>query len=221
MRLTLRTLLAYLDDVLEPAEIKEIGQKVAESETARELMVRIKQSVRSRRLTTPPADGPDSPFDSNIVAEYLDNTLPPEQIADIEKVCLESDVHLAEVAACHQILTLLLERPALVPPVAKSACTHLIRGREAIPSRRPGPEWTDRKDDETASAANDADDSSLFGLSAYRRQGPLLRWLLPLAGILLVGPSWPAIWITLTAPGRHRHSAHCLGPTLPGSVPAR
>ena len=28
MRLTLRTLLAYLDDTLEPTEIKQIGQKV-------------------------------------------------------------------------------------------------------------------------------------------------------------------------------------------------
>ena len=30
MRLTLRTLLAYLDDTLEPSETKMIGQKVAE-----------------------------------------------------------------------------------------------------------------------------------------------------------------------------------------------
>ena len=29
MRLTLRTLLAYLDDMLDPAETKRIGQKVA------------------------------------------------------------------------------------------------------------------------------------------------------------------------------------------------
>ena len=36
LRLTLRTLLSYLDDTLEPAQAKTIGTKVAESEQARE-----------------------------------------------------------------------------------------------------------------------------------------------------------------------------------------
>ena len=33
------------------------------------------------------------------VAAYLDNELSGEEIAEIEKICLESDVHLAEIAA--------------------------------------------------------------------------------------------------------------------------
>ena len=37
MRLTLRTLLAYLDDILEPAQTKEIGNKLAESKFASDL----------------------------------------------------------------------------------------------------------------------------------------------------------------------------------------
>ncbi|HMF10780.1 MAG TPA: hypothetical protein VKE94_00690, partial [Gemmataceae bacterium] len=78
MRLTLRTLLAYLDDTLDAAEIKRIGQKVAESETARELIARIKSVTRRRRLTTPPLTGSADKFDPNTVAEYLDNTLSPD-----------------------------------------------------------------------------------------------------------------------------------------------
>src|SRR5580765_1078395 len=108
MRLTLRTLLAYLDDTLEPSQAKLIGQKVAESDTAQELIARIKEVTRRRRLTTPPPAGPGSKVDANTIAEYLDNTLSPEQLAEVEQVCLASDVHLAEMAACHQILTLVL-----------------------------------------------------------------------------------------------------------------
>src|SRR5438874_9234815 len=84
VRLTLRTLLAYLDDTLEPAEIKRIGQKVAESDAARELIARIKQVTRRRRLTTPPDGGPGERFDANVVASYLDNELSSEQVAEIE-----------------------------------------------------------------------------------------------------------------------------------------
>src|ERR1043165_6371706 len=111
-----------------PAETKRIGQKVAESDAAQELIARIKQVTRRRRLTTPPAAGPNA-FEPNTVAEYLDNTLPPDQVAEVEKACLESDVHLAEIAAAHQILTLVLGQPALVPPTAKKRMYGLIHGR--------------------------------------------------------------------------------------------
>ena len=58
MRLTLRTLLAYLDDQMDAADIKQFGQRVAESDAAQELIARIRQITRRRRLTTPPATGP-------------------------------------------------------------------------------------------------------------------------------------------------------------------
>ena len=38
MRLTLRTLLAWLDDTLSPSEVREIGKQVAESPFAQELV---------------------------------------------------------------------------------------------------------------------------------------------------------------------------------------
>src|SRR5438094_9730224 len=103
LRLTLRTLLSYLDDTLEPAQAKAIGQKVAESDQARELMERIKQVTRRRRLTTPPAAGPGG-IDANTIAEYMDNEVTPEQEDEVEESSLDSDEQLAEATASHEML---------------------------------------------------------------------------------------------------------------------
>src|SRR5262249_28326009 len=135
MRLTLRTLLAYLDDTLDPSQAREIGQKVTESHVAQELIDRIKKVTRRRGLTIPPAAGPDK-IDANIVAEYLDNDLPADKVAEVEEHALGADVVLAEIAACHQILALVLGEPAHVPPTARQRMYQLVKGREAIHTRR-------------------------------------------------------------------------------------
>src|SRR5260370_39894824 len=172
MRLTLRTLLAYLDDTLEPAQAKLIGQKVAESDTAQELIARIKQVTRRRRLTTPPpSGGPGGKIDANTIAEYLDNSVAAEQLAEAEQICLASDVHLAEVAACHQILTLVLGEPSLVPPMAKQRMYGLVKGPEAIPFRKPPlrPEPDPVFSDENMET--DQDDSLRLGMPAVGSSG--------------------------------------------------
>src|SRR6516164_6850228 len=137
MRLTLRTLLAYLDDTLEPSQARLIGQKVGESPVAQELIDRIKRVTRRRSLANPPPLGDDSTLDPNTVAEYLSDELPPEELSEVEQTCLENDVYLAEVAACHQILTLMLSEPARVPPTARQRMYQLVKGPESIPYRRP------------------------------------------------------------------------------------
>ncbi len=119
MRLTLRTLLAYLDDVLDPADKEALGKKIESSEFAEDLVHRTKDTMRRLRLSAPQVIGTGMGLDPNSVAEYLDNVMPPESVGDFERICLESDMHLAEVASCHHVLTMVLGQPADIDPAAK------------------------------------------------------------------------------------------------------
>ncbi len=133
MRLTLRTLIAWLDDTLTPVEVKAIGQQVSDSPFAKELIERIHRVTRQRRLTVPGDSGAEG-TDPNVVAGYLDNHLDGDQVNEFEKKCLTSDVNLAEVASVHQILSMIGHK-AKVPADAKTRMYRLVRGRET--SNRP------------------------------------------------------------------------------------
>lgn len=170
LRLTLRTLLAYLDDTLPPADSRQMGLKVNENPTAQELVARIRRVTRRRGLSTPPA-GPDGgPSDPNTVAEYLSDVLTDDRLTEFEQACLEHDVHLAEVAATHQILTMVLSEPVRVPPTARKRMYQLVKGRESLPDRKPNGAHPARgvgEDDHPADAGDDADVSLLLGLASH------------------------------------------------------
>jgi hypothetical protein len=187
MRLTLRTLLAYLDDVLDPSQTREIGDKIRESPRAAALVSRIREAIRKRRLGAPSLDGPGQGLDPNLVAAYLDDSLTPEQVVDIEQVCLDADVQLAEVAACHQILTLLMAENREVPqasldryyalgPVPFDERLQVEGGNGAAP----------RPVAAAAPAATDATADFVARLPDYLKPSPWSQRVAPLAGVALI-----------------------------------
>lgn len=139
MRLTLRGLLAYLDDRLAHSTASQISEHIQENDKVRQLTDRIKRVVRRRRLSTPDvAERQDLPphhqDDPNEVAAFLDGQMSQEQEADFEQICIDTDVYLAEVAACHQIMTLGIQA-VKVPPLARQRMYGLVEGPEAQPLR--------------------------------------------------------------------------------------
>ena len=136
MRLTLRTLLAHLDKTLDAADDAAIVAKLRESEFAQNLVARIQQCVSSDKLAAPSPDSTSPADDPNRIGEYLDSVLLAEQVAEVERFCLESDARLAEVAACHQILSIALARPAEVPPVLRNRIYGLSEQRGAMATQK-------------------------------------------------------------------------------------
>lgn len=227
LQLTLRTLLAYIDDTLEPTLARQLGAKVAESELAQKLIERIKKVTRRRGLRAPTATSDDDGVsDPNTVAEYLSNSLDSEHITRLEETCLDSDAHLAEVAACHQILTLILTEPVPVPPQARQRMYNLVPPPASNPNRRrrPVPVGGVVPTDREPAEHDDADAPLLLGMARYSGGSTLNRLALVGAAVVLVGLLGVAVRMALPhnppdPPETSRGYVYASAPTPPAPTP--
>lgn len=187
MRLTLRTLLAYLDDVLDPVDKEELAKKIESSEFAEDLVHRTRDTVRRLRLSAPQVIGTGMGLDPNTVAEYLDNVMPPEQVGDFERICLESDVHLAEATACHHVLTMILGSPADVDPLARQRMYTIVHDTGTGKQYRAEPAHVPQA---ATAAAAPAVPANRTPMPAPVAPAPAQRQAMEVPDYLRAGPWW-------------------------------
>ena len=142
MRLTLRTLLAWRDGLLTGPEQEELSARVAEGSVARGLLDRMEQVEQRSDVDPPKVEGRGLAADANTVAEYLENVLPAESLEAFERICLESDRHLAEVSACHAFLAdttgVRAVTTASAKPLVKAVAARLAAG--GVPRQPAAPQ---------------------------------------------------------------------------------
>lgn len=179
-QLSLKTILAYLDDALEARVLREVGEEIARSPELQELVSRIHRVTR-RRSALGEGEPAEEPVPATVLAQYLEGNLPPEQAAELERQCLESDALLAEVAACHQLLHggLRLD-PSRIPPSAYQRMYGLLEGEGS--ARQTHPVMVARRADTSRERAilRDEEQALLLGLPTIA-SGPWSRRLVPLA----------------------------------------
>jgi hypothetical protein len=184
MRLTLRTLLAWLDGVLPEADRGPLGDKVAASPVARQLVDRIEAVTARPQVPAPRVEGRGLAADPNTVAQYLDNTLPTDQLEPFERVCLESDSHLAEVASCHRMLAELAADPGVLPEFDAAGRARLLA---ALRHASSGPFPATARDVAAGSGHRGPQTRQPPQVEAApRRRIPWLAWVSASVAILLV-----------------------------------
>ena len=185
MRLTLRTLLACLDRVLPAAEQRELEAKVAATGAARQLVERLQRVVAEAAIPAPRLDGRGLAADANSVAEYLDNCLEPDRLEAFERMCIESDAHLAEVAACHDMLATLAREPAAAESLDAAGRRRLLAAMGHLSAQATA--TADRREAvENARAMRAAIEPAAAGVSRIPRRSSHTAWLAALGAVALL-----------------------------------
>ncbi len=101
MRLTLKRLLDYRDDRLDPNETKELGKILAEHPEASKWLDQLDR-VLWDGVSPEPTESSESVA---TIAQYLENKLDPSAEAELEKQAFRNPALLLEITRCHQALS--------------------------------------------------------------------------------------------------------------------
>ncbi|MDR3233935.1 MAG: hypothetical protein LBT46_09795 [Planctomycetaceae bacterium] len=129
MRLSLRTLLAFEDNVFSVEQHRQLEQIIPKQIAAAETLSRIRNAVRNPVLGVPGLIDGQEELNANFTAEYIDHQLPPEVQDRFEDYCLSGDKYIAEVASVHQILSNVLGEPARTSRECRQRC-YAAKGQE-------------------------------------------------------------------------------------------
>lgn len=168
MAWSLSLLLGYLDQTLDSADMQAVETLVAKDAACARLIHRLGDVMRRIRLRSPDAN--DQRLTPSSVAEYLDHAMSPGNISDFEELCLGSDEYLAELAACHQILAIVLGEPASVPSGLRHQAYAIAGTRDPLPHPSEHASWSQHDENvnvvsgqgvatSTASAVGNSDSS--------------------------------------------------------------
>ena len=114
MRLSLKTILAYVDRLFDAEYQPAVEKRIIGEEASARLIERVQNLICAADLSVPGRIGEKEELPPNLVAAYLDHQLSEAEQTQFESICLRSDVFLAETACAHQILTSALGQPARI-----------------------------------------------------------------------------------------------------------
>lgn len=127
MRLSLRTLLAFEDNIFDAEQHRQLERIIPRHDAAAMTLCRIRTVVRNPHLGVPGIVDQREELDPNYVAEYLDHQMNQELQERFEAHSLSSDKYLAEIASVHQILSGVLGEPARTSRECRLRCYDLYR----------------------------------------------------------------------------------------------
>ena len=132
MRLSLRTLLAFEDNIFDVEQHRRLEQLLPTDKEAEASLQRIRSVVRNPMLGVPGLLDHQEELDPNFVAEYLDHQMPTSVQEKFEAYCLSADKYLAEIASIHHILSNVLGEPARTSRECRLKCYDALGKKNAV-----------------------------------------------------------------------------------------
>jgi hypothetical protein len=127
MQLSLRTLLAFEDNIFDIEQHRQLERTIPNHEPAAQTLARIRNVIHNPKINVPGRnEQQEEELDPNIVAEYLDHQMTKEYQEQFENFCLSADKYLAEVASVHQIISNVLGEPARISRECRFRCYDLL-----------------------------------------------------------------------------------------------